>query len=65
MNQKENLNLILLNAAQKVHYADCNWKGVHGPFARLYMVEAGSAKVIMPNSLAVGNPCRVMRKINQ
>jgi AraC-like DNA-binding protein/mannose-6-phosphate isomerase-like protein (cupin superfamily) len=49
MNQKENLNLILLNAARKVHYADWNWKGVHSPFARLYMVEAGSAKVVMPN----------------
>ncbi len=49
MSKKENLNLILLNAARKVHYADWNWKGVNSPFARIYMVESGSAKVIMPD----------------
>ncbi|MDR1981143.1 MAG: AraC family transcriptional regulator [Tannerellaceae bacterium] len=49
MNQRENLNLILLNAARKAHYADWNWKGVYSPFARLYMVESGEAKVIMPD----------------
>jgi len=49
MNKKENLNLILLNVARTIHYADWNWKGVSSPFARIYMVERGSAKVIMPN----------------
>lgn len=48
MNRKESLHLILLNIARKVHYADWNWKGVNSPFARLYMVENGSAKIIMP-----------------
>ncbi len=48
MDKKENLNLILLNIACKVHYADWNWKGVNSPFARIYMVESGVAKVIMP-----------------
>ncbi|MDR1161827.1 MAG: AraC family transcriptional regulator [Tannerellaceae bacterium] len=48
MNKKEALNLILLNAARKVHYADWNWKGVNSPFARLYMVESGYAKIIIP-----------------
>jgi len=43
--KKENLNLILLNAAKKVHHADWNWKGVNSPFTRLYMVETGSAKI--------------------
>jgi AraC-like DNA-binding protein len=43
--KKENLNLILLNAAKKVHNADWNWKGVNSPFTRLYMVEDGSAKI--------------------
>jgi AraC-like DNA-binding protein len=43
--KKENLNLILLNAAKKIHYADWNWKEVNSPFTRLYMVENGSAKV--------------------
>jgi len=50
MGKKETLlNLILLNVARVVHEADWNWKGVNSPFARLYMVESGSAKVIMPD----------------
>jgi AraC-like DNA-binding protein len=48
MNKKETLNLILLNVARKVHHADWNWKGVNSPFARLYMVESGHAKIILP-----------------
>jgi AraC-like DNA-binding protein len=49
MAKKENLNLVLLNVARKTHKADWNWKGVNSPFARIYMVESGSAKVIMPD----------------
>ena len=49
MSKKDNLNLILLNVACKSHNADWNWKGVNSPFARIYMVESGSAKVIMPD----------------
>lgn len=49
MNKKEKLNLILLNTARKEHPADWNWKGVSSPFARLYMVESGSARVLMPD----------------
>lgn len=57
MNQsKENLNLILLNAARKEHAADWNWKSVNSPFARLYMVETGSAKVIMPDGVYTIKP---------
>jgi AraC-like DNA-binding protein len=48
MNKKEVLNLILLNAARKIHHADWNWKGVNSPFARLYMVESGYAKITIP-----------------
>ena len=51
MVKKENLNLILLNVARKVHDADWNWKGVHSPFARIYMVESGTARVIMPDGV--------------
>ena len=49
MSKKENLNLILLNVARVPHDADWNWKNVNSPFARIYMVESGSAKVIMPD----------------
>jgi AraC-like DNA-binding protein len=47
--KNENLNPVLLNVACKSHDADWNWKGVSSPFARMYMVENGSAKVLMPD----------------
>jgi AraC-like DNA-binding protein len=49
MEKKEILNLIMLNVARKEHDADWNWKGVNSPFARLYMVENGMARVVMPD----------------
>jgi AraC-like DNA-binding protein len=56
MNKKEKPNLILLNAARKEHHADWNWKGVNSPFARLYMVESGSAQVLMPDGMYTIKP---------
>ena len=56
MSKKENLNLILLNVACKLHDADWNWKGVNSPFARIYMVKSGSAKVIMPDGVHTIKP---------
>jgi AraC-like DNA-binding protein len=56
MDGKENLNLILLNAARKEHRADWNWKGVNSPFARMYMVESGVATVLMPDGRHVIHP---------
>jgi AraC-like DNA-binding protein len=49
MNKKEVLNLILLNAACVEHDADWNWKGINSPFARIYMVDSGSAQIVMPD----------------
>ena len=51
MGKKEHLNLILLNVACKLYDTDWNWKGVNSPFARIYMVENGSARVIMPDGV--------------
>lgn len=51
MKKKENIDLILLNIARKEHDADWNWKNVNSPFVRLYMVESGSARIIMPNGV--------------
>jgi AraC-like DNA-binding protein len=56
MNVKDNLNLILLNVARVVHHTDWNWKGVNSPFARLYMVESGEAKVVLPDRVLVIKP---------
>ena len=56
MDKKENINLILLNIARTVHYADWNWKEVNSPFARIYMVESGAAKVVMPEGVFTIEP---------
>ncbi|MDR0541598.1 MAG: AraC family transcriptional regulator [Dysgonamonadaceae bacterium] len=56
MTKKENLNLVLLNVARKTHTGDWNWKGVNSPFARIYMIESGSAKVIMPDGKHIIEP---------
>lgn len=45
--KKNEFDLHLLNAARVVHRGDWNWKNVSSPFARVYMVEQGQAKVIM------------------
>ncbi|GHT38246.1 transcriptional regulator [Bacteroidia bacterium] len=51
MDKKEILNLILLNVARVERDANWNWKNVNSPFARLYMVESGSARVKMPDGV--------------
>ena len=56
MDKKESLNLILLNVARVVHDSDWNWKGVNSPFARIYMVESGSAKVALPDGVHIIKP---------
>jgi mannose-6-phosphate isomerase-like protein (cupin superfamily) len=47
--KNEDFNLMLLNASRVTHHADWNWKDINSPFARLYMVENGSAQVILPD----------------
>jgi AraC-like DNA-binding protein len=59
MNKKEVLNLILLNAACVEHDADWNWRGVNSPFARIYMVDSGSAKINMPDGEHTIRPGRL------
>ena len=48
---KENLDLILLNAGLALHYADWNWKDVNSPFARIYLVKEGHAKLHLPGAV--------------
>ena len=38
-------NLILLNIGYAVHYADWNYQNVNSPFARIYLVKEGKAKL--------------------
>nr|WP_129732381.1 AraC family transcriptional regulator [Parabacteroides goldsteinii] len=45
MKEKENTDLILLNIGYAVHRADWNYKNVNSPFARIYLVKEGVAKL--------------------
>lgn len=45
-----NINLLLLNIGKAEHYSDWNWKSVCSPFARIYLVREGRAKVIFADN---------------
>lgn len=47
--EKECLNFTLLNIGHAVHNADWNWSNVSSPFTRLYWVEGGNAKIVLPD----------------
>lgn len=49
--EKEYLNFTLLNIGHAIHNADWNWSKVSSPFTRLYWVEDGAAKIILPNGI--------------
>ena len=42
---------LVLNIGLARHNADWNWKNVSSPFARLYYVIEGTAKVILPDHI--------------
>lgn len=44
----EKLNVYTLNVGYAIHNADWNWKNVQSPFARLYLVVDGTAKIELP-----------------
>ncbi|WP_321478707.1 AraC family transcriptional regulator [uncultured Bacteroides sp.] len=54
--EKESLSLILLSIGHAIHHADWNWTNVSSPFTRLYWVEDGSAKVILPSGVYTLTP---------
>lgn len=45
----EKLNVYTLNVGYARHNADWNWKNVQSPFARLYLVVDGKAKIELPS----------------
>lgn len=44
----ETPDFILLNVGFAVHYADWNYKNVNSPFARIYLVQEGKARLHLP-----------------
>lgn len=47
----EKLNVYTLNVGFAAHNADWNWENVQSPFARLYLVAEGEAKIKMPTGV--------------
>lgn len=47
--KKDNLNFTLLNIGHAIHNADWNWANVNSPFSRLYWVDGGNAKIVLPD----------------
>lgn len=50
MKEKNSPELILLNIGYAIHYADWNYKNVNSPFARIYLVNEGMAKLHLPDN---------------
>lgn len=49
MKEKDIPKLILLNIGFAIHNADWNYKNVQSPFARIYLVKEGTAKLHLPD----------------
>jgi len=47
----ETPDLILLNIGYAVHHADWNYKNVNSPFARIYLIHEGTAKIHLPDQV--------------
>ncbi|MDL2256383.1 AraC family transcriptional regulator [Parabacteroides sp. OttesenSCG-928-K15] len=56
MREIDNLQLILLNIGQSTHDGDWNWKSISSPFARLFFVKEGSARVNLPKESQLLKP---------
>ena len=50
MNEIYSMQLILLNIGYAIHIADWNYKNVRSPFARIYLVKEGSARLHLPGN---------------
>ena len=53
---RKSSNFLLLKCGRAEHHADWNWKNVSSPFARLYWVESGVARVHVDNTIYTLTP---------
>ncbi len=54
--EKELLDLMLLNIGYAVHHADWNYKNVNSPFARIYLIKEGKARLHLPTHVQELSP---------
>lgn len=50
MKEIDTPELILLNIGHAIHHADWNYKNINSPFARIYLVKEGMAKLHLPDN---------------
>ena len=51
--EQEYTGFILLNIGYAIHQGDWNYKHVNSPFARIYLVKEGTAKLHLPDKVQV------------
>jgi len=56
MRDIDNMQLILLNIGYSTHNGDWNWKGISSPFARIYYIQEGSARINLPQGTQALSP---------
>lgn len=56
MREIDSLQLILLNIGHSTHNGDWNWKGISSPFARLFYVKEGNARINLPDGIQELHP---------
>ena len=59
MLQKADISLTLLNVGLAKHHGDWNWQNVRSPFARIYYVTEGSARVVLSDTTLTLQPGRL------
>ena len=57
----ESLNFQMLNVGHAQHDGDWNWKNVLSPFARIYLVTEGCAKLYLPDRTVELRPGQMFR----
>ena len=51
--EQVNIGFILLNIGYAIHHADWNYQRVSSPFARIYLVKGGTAKLHLPDKVQI------------
>lgn len=49
--EQVNIGFILLNIGYAIHHGDWNYQRISSPFARIYLVKEGTAKLHLPNKI--------------
>ena len=51
--QQVNIGFILLNIGYAIHHGDWNYQRISSPFARIYLVKEGTAKLHLPDKVQI------------